>query len=95
MMTGFLSRPEVAAWLKLTPQKFQKMRPRELAALGFPDPAFGTRNGERWDPDTLAAWRRSLMPEHLRAIAASPAEDPDADLLDRRAVAIARGEKVH
>jgi hypothetical protein len=96
-VTGFMNRAQVAAWLGVTLQKFMQMREGELAALNFPAPAFGTRQGERWDPETLQAWRRSLMPEALRALAAVPAaaEDEIADELDRRAAALGRQEKVH
>ena len=98
-MTGFLDRAGTAAWLTVTPQKFKALRESgELAALGFPAPTFGTRNGERWDPEHLKLWRLSLIPAHLRALAAAiagetPAEDPEAKaaaILDERAAALGR-----
>lgn len=95
-MSDFMNRAQVAAWLKVTPQKFAELRAGELKDKGFPKPAFGTRAAERWDPEILKAWRLSQIPAELRALLAEHRtgddEPSDAAELDRRAVAMARGE---
>lgn len=96
-MSEFLNRAQVAARYKVTPQKFAELRRGEFKEKGFPAPAFGTRQGERWLSDALDAWDLSLIPEHLRAITA-PAADSETAIaaeLDRRAGNLARKEKVH
>lgn len=91
-MTEFLSRAQVAVWLGVSPQKFKRMRAGELAAKNFPEPAFGTRQGERWDPEALKLWRRSQIPEHLRLATIDGDPTADAAELDQAAHALARGE---
>jgi hypothetical protein len=91
-VTDFLNRPQVADWLGVTVQQFARLRP-ELEAKGFPAPTFGSRQGERWDPEALTAWRRSQIPAELRAIESEPEPDAVAAELDRRAADMARGAR--
>jgi hypothetical protein len=95
-MSAFLNRAQTADWLKLTPQKFAKMRKGELKEKGFPEPAYGTRQGERWSLLDLEAWERARMPDHLRPLSgAAGSDDAVAAELDRRAGALANGRTRH